>query len=134
MNGPKSFVDLLYAEAPPEAFDEVINAAERSGASTEELARLRKQRTVALRVREQMARLRQREAEISALYETANDLAALREVDDVLRAIVHRAGRYIFTSGAVGQGVHLLASIASPPPHRQSSRRASSMWRRGSGG
>lgn len=91
MNGPKSFVDLLYAEAPPEAFDEVINAAERSGASTEELARLRKQRTVALRVREQMARLRQREAEISALYETANDLIAIRDVDAVLAAIVRRA-------------------------------------------
>lgn len=91
MTSPQSFVDLLYAEAPRDAFDEVVNAAQRAGASADDLARLRQQRTVALRVREHMARQRQREAEISALYETANDLIAIRDVDAILTAIVRRA-------------------------------------------
>ena len=88
---PPSFLDLLYSEAPREAFDVVVADAERSGATAEELSRLRDQRTLALRVREQMTRLRQQEAEISALYETANDLIAIRDVDAILAAIARRA-------------------------------------------
>ena len=42
-------------------------------------------------MREQMERQRQREAEMSALYETANDLTAIRDVDAILAAIVRRA-------------------------------------------
>ena len=46
---------------------------------------------MALRIREQIERQRQREAEMSALYETANDLTAIRDVDTILAAIVRRA-------------------------------------------
>jgi hypothetical protein len=46
---------------------------------------------VALRIREQMDRSRQREAEMTALYETASDLTAIRDVDAILAAIVRRA-------------------------------------------
>jgi sugar diacid utilization regulator len=86
-----SFLDLLYAEAPREAYDEVVAKAEADGVSGEELEYLREQRRVALRLREQFARQRQREAEMSALYETAKDLTAIRDVDEILAAIVRRA-------------------------------------------
>ena len=46
---------------------------------------------MALQVRERMARQRQREAELSALYDTANDLTAIRDLDTILAAIVRRA-------------------------------------------
>ncbi len=43
---------------------------------------------------------RRREAELSALYETASDLAALTEVDAVLEAIVHRARQLLHSDVA----------------------------------
>ncbi|HSE08355.1 MAG TPA: GAF domain-containing protein [Nocardioidaceae bacterium] len=86
-----SFLDLLYAEAPREAYDGVVAKAEADGVPAHELEQLREQRRVALRLREQFARQRQREAEMSALYETAKDLTAIRDVDDILAAIVRRA-------------------------------------------
>jgi GAF domain-containing protein len=85
------FLDLLYGDAPREAFDEVVTAAMTAGVEGEELERLREHRTVALRIREQMERQRQREAEMSALYETASDLTGIRDVDAILTAIVRRA-------------------------------------------
>ncbi len=45
----------------------------------------------ALRVRQLLERRRRREEELSGLYDTAGDLAGLRDLDAVLRAIVHRA-------------------------------------------
>ena len=86
-----SFLDLLYDEAPRSSFDEVVAAAERAGATPTELARLRREYDVALRLRELIARQRAREAELSALYDTASDLTAIRDVDAILAAIVRRA-------------------------------------------
>ncbi|MFC4787068.1 helix-turn-helix domain-containing protein [Nocardioides sp. MAHUQ-72] len=86
-----SFLDLLYDEAPRSAFDEVVAQAEASGAAPSELAELRRQYDVALRLRELIARQRAREAELSALYDTASDLTAIRDVDAILAAIVRRA-------------------------------------------
>ncbi|MGZ6746190.1 MAG: helix-turn-helix domain-containing protein [Nocardioides sp.] len=86
-----SFLDLLHSQAPRSAFDEVVSAAERAGASREELAELRREYDVALRLRELIARQREREAELSALYDTASDLTAIRDVDAILAAIVRRA-------------------------------------------
>ena len=91
MIGPPSFLDLLYAEASRESFDEVVARAERDGLPEAEIEELRAQRRVALRLREQFVRQRQREAELSALYETASDLTAIRDVDAILSAIVRRA-------------------------------------------
>ena len=42
-------------------------------------------------VRDRMERHRRREAEMTALYETASDLTAIRDVDTILAAIVRRA-------------------------------------------
>ena len=89
--GLRPFVELLYADAPAEAFTEQVDRAAAAGAQESELARLREELAVALRVREQLARHRQREAGLTALYETANDLTAIRDVDAVLQAIVRRA-------------------------------------------
>lgn len=86
-----AFLDLLYGEAGPEAFDAVVTAAERDGAPASAVAELRRQRDVALRLRDLIARQRAREAELSALYETAGDLTAIRDVDAILAAIVRRA-------------------------------------------
>ena len=86
-----SFLDLLYDEAPRESFDEVVAEAERAGASPGELEELRRQYDVALRLRDLIARQRSREAELSALYDTASDLTAIRDVDAILQAIVRRA-------------------------------------------
>ncbi len=86
-----SFLDLLYDQAPRPAFDELVADAERSGLDGPALARLRHEYDVALRLREMVARQRAREAELSALYDTASDLTAIRDVDAILAAIVRRA-------------------------------------------
>lgn len=88
---PDSFLDLLYDQAPGSAFEEVVAAAERAGVSATELAELRREYDVATRLRELIARQRAREAELSALYDTASDLTAIRDVDAILAAIVRRA-------------------------------------------
>jgi len=49
------------------------------------------ERDLALRIRDGIDRRRRREAELSALVETARDLASLRDPNGVLDAIVHRA-------------------------------------------
>jgi sugar diacid utilization regulator len=56
--------------------------------SGEQLARARE---LALRVENVLATHRRREAELTALFDTASDLARLRDPDAVLRSIVHRA-------------------------------------------
>ena len=78
----RTFLDLLYADAPREAYDELL---ERLGDDAAD------QHALALQVRERMARHRGREAELSALYDTANDLTAIRDLDTILTAIVRRA-------------------------------------------
>lgn len=86
---PDSFLDLLYDEAPRAAFDAVVAGADALPPG--EAAELRRQYDVALRLRELIARQRSREAELSALYETAGDLTAIRDVNAILAAIVRRA-------------------------------------------
>ena len=87
----RSFLELLYDQAPRSAFDEVLVESERAGATDEELATLRREYDVATRLRELIARQRAREAELTALYDTASDLTAIRDVDAILAAIVRRA-------------------------------------------
>ena len=86
-----TFFDLLDAEADRASFDAVVEAAVAAGAAPDELAALVRERDLALQVRELISRHRQREAELTALYETANDLTAIRDVDLILVAIVRRA-------------------------------------------
>ncbi|MGH3715323.1 MAG: diguanylate phosphodiesterase, partial [Micromonosporaceae bacterium] len=93
----RSFVELLDEEASPDAFYELLRLAERECSGPEELERLREQFSVVMRVRSRMEWQRQRETELSALYETANDLTAIRDVDAVLSAIVRRVRQLLGT-------------------------------------
>ena len=86
-----ALLELLIREAAPVEFEAPVLAARSRGADAEVIAELERARILALRVRGILEQRRRREAELSALFETANDLAALRDVDAVLMAIVHRA-------------------------------------------
>ncbi|GAA0582723.1 helix-turn-helix domain-containing protein [Paractinoplanes ferrugineus] len=91
MLSPLEYLDLLAREAAPVEFERPLLAARQAGAPPDDLVELEKIKSTALRVRALLARRRRREEELSALYDTAGDLAGLRDVDAVLRAIVHRA-------------------------------------------
>jgi len=86
-----ALLELLVREAAPVEFEAPVIAARSRGEDPAVIAELERARILALRVRAILDQRRRREAELSALFETANDLAALREVDAVLAAIVHRA-------------------------------------------
>ncbi len=85
-SAPTSFVDLLYADAPREAYDDLL--ARLGGAEDAEAG---ERHARALQLRERLARHRGREAELAALYETATDLTRMRDLDMVLSAIARRA-------------------------------------------
>lgn len=87
----RSFIALVDDEATPDEFYEQLRLAEGSCSDPAELEALREEFAVAMRVRSKMAWQRQHESELRALYETANDLTAIRDVDAVLLAIVRRA-------------------------------------------
>ncbi|MFB9556472.1 helix-turn-helix domain-containing protein [Streptomyces roseoviridis] len=94
------YLELLARGAAPEAYDRPVLLARASGAGPEELAGLEQAKQLALRVRAELEGRRRREAELSALFETAHDLAGLRDLDDVLRAIVQRARSLLGTEVA----------------------------------
>ncbi len=85
------FLEMLHAGASRADLDLVVAEAEVSGSSPEQLVALRTQHLLAIRIHEQMERQRSREAELSALNETARDLTAIRDLDAILTAIVRRA-------------------------------------------
>lgn len=86
-----SFLELLAREASVVEFEAPVVAARRAGVGPEQLAELEHAKRLALQVRATLEGRRRRESELSALYETASDLAALPQLDAVLQAIVHRA-------------------------------------------
>ncbi|MFG2486011.1 helix-turn-helix domain-containing protein [Streptomyces virginiae] len=82
----RTLLDLLDQGAPVEAFqDPAPSDADADAAVVADATR------VALRIRRTLGQHRRREAELAALFDTAGDLARLREPDAVLKAIVHRA-------------------------------------------
>jgi hypothetical protein len=91
MPAAREFLELLAREAAAVEFEGPLVAARTGGLPIDDVAELEQAKIVALRVRNLLARRRRREEELSALYDTANDLAGLRDIDAVLRAIVHRA-------------------------------------------
>ncbi|MFH9726051.1 helix-turn-helix domain-containing protein [Streptomyces sp. NPDC017254] len=95
-----SYLELLARGAATEAYDRPVLLARASGAGPEELAGLEEAKHLALRVRAELEGRRRREAELSALFETAHDLAGLRDLDAVLRAIVQRARSLLGTEVA----------------------------------
>ncbi|WP_407924570.1 helix-turn-helix domain-containing protein [Catellatospora vulcania] len=91
------FLELLEREAAPVEFEGPLVQARSRGASPDEIAELEEAKLAALRVRALLERRRRREAELSGLYDTAGDLAGLRDLDAVLHAIVHRARNLLGT-------------------------------------
>ncbi|MEU7140586.1 GAF domain-containing protein [Nocardia sp. NPDC046473] len=89
------FLEMLEREAPAVEFEAPLLDARAAGASAAELAELDGAKRAALRVRALLERRARREAELAALFDTAGDLAGLRDVDAVLQAIVHRARRLL---------------------------------------
>lgn len=94
------FLKLLVEEAPADAFDVPVAAARAAGVSREEVDRLNEAAVLALQVRSVLDERRRRENELKALYETAGDLIAIRDVEQVLQAIVRRARRLLGTDTA----------------------------------
>ncbi|MEE1755307.1 helix-turn-helix domain-containing protein [Streptomyces sp. SP18CS02] len=95
-----SYLELLARGAAGEAYDRPALLARADGAGPQTLAALEHAKQLALRVRAELEGRRRREAELSALFETAHDLAGLRDLDAVLRAIVQRARSLLGTEVA----------------------------------
>ena len=87
----REVLSLLEREAPAADFEQPVRAARSAGLSANLLADLDAAKLAALHVRAELEQRRRREAELAALFETASDLAALHDLDSVLRAIVRRA-------------------------------------------
>ncbi|MFI6080854.1 helix-turn-helix domain-containing protein [Streptomyces sp. NPDC051217] len=87
----RRLLDLLARGAPTEEFAGPAADAREAGVRGGELAAITEATDVALRIRRTLSQHRRREAQLTALFDTASDLAALRDLDAVLRAIVHRA-------------------------------------------
>ncbi|WP_217213462.1 GAF domain-containing protein [Streptomyces sp. AC550_RSS872] len=94
------FLELLARGASADAYEQPVLLARAEGCSTERIVALEQARLLALRVRSELEGRRRREAELSALFETAHDLAGLRDLDAVLQAIVQRARSLLGTDVA----------------------------------
>ncbi|MGH3738143.1 MAG: GAF domain-containing protein, partial [Micromonosporaceae bacterium] len=89
------FLELLAREAAAVEYEGPLLRARAAGAPADTLEQLERAKLLSLRVRGLLeARLR-REVELSSLFDTASDLAGLRDLDAVLKAIVHRARRLL---------------------------------------
>ncbi|MEU4445770.1 GAF domain-containing protein [Actinosynnema sp. NPDC050801] len=84
-------LDLLATDAGSERLAAVLPAARAAGVPDDELDRVARATEWALRIRRTLTAHRRREAELEALFDTANDLAGVRDPDAVLRSIVRRA-------------------------------------------
>ncbi|MEU0600872.1 GAF domain-containing protein [Streptomyces sp. NPDC006393] len=94
------FLELLARGAPADAYEQPVLRARAEGRPAECVAALEHAKLLALRVRAELDGRRRREAELSALFETAHDLAGLRDLDSVLPAIVQRARSLLGTDVA----------------------------------
>ncbi|MGW1028422.1 helix-turn-helix domain-containing protein [Streptomyces sp. NPDC002577] len=94
------FLELLARGASADAYEQPVLLARADGLPPERIAALEQAKLLALRVRSEIEGRRRREAELSALFETAHDLAGLRDLDAVLQAIVYRARSLLGTDVA----------------------------------
>ncbi|PSK86912.1 DNA-binding PucR family transcriptional regulator [Murinocardiopsis flavida] len=96
----RQFLELLLRDAPAVEYERPLVEARAGGGDPAALAALEQAKVLALRVRTVLADRRRRESELSALFETANDLAGMRNLDQVLHAIVDRARNLLGTDTA----------------------------------
>lgn len=83
--------ELLAGDATGEELAQVPTTARQAGIGGADLERIERAGALALRLRHTLTERRRHESELAALFDTAGDLARVRDVDAVLRAIVHRA-------------------------------------------
>ncbi|MBM7438688.1 GAF domain-containing protein [Streptomyces sp. HB132] len=93
-------LDLLADDAPAEDLGAVTSEARAAGVPAAELAEVERAAATALRIRGALRQHRRRELQLTALFDTAGDLAASRDLDDVLKAIVRRARMLLGTDTA----------------------------------
>ncbi|MFD7921653.1 helix-turn-helix domain-containing protein [Streptomyces sp. NPDC059740] len=96
----RGLLDLLAVDAPAEAISAVTVRARSAGVAQGDLAEVEQAVGTALRVRSMLRQHRRREQELTALFDTAGDLAASTDLDSVLRSIVRRARRLLGTDSA----------------------------------
>ncbi|MEU9441234.1 helix-turn-helix domain-containing protein [Streptomyces sp. NPDC048304] len=94
------YLELLARDASAEAYEQPVLLARAEGGPADRIAALEQAKLLALRVRAELEGRRRREAELSALFETAHDLAGLRDLDAVLQAIVQRGRSLLGTDVA----------------------------------
>ncbi|WP_426362140.1 helix-turn-helix domain-containing protein [Streptomyces sp. E-08] len=87
----RRLLDLLAADAHAEALASQPARSRAAGVAAPDITWIEEATATALSVRRVLDQYRRREAELVALFDTAGDLAALRDLDAVLRAIVRRA-------------------------------------------
>ncbi|MGF1428369.1 helix-turn-helix domain-containing protein [Kitasatospora sp. LaBMicrA B282] len=91
---------LADGAAGTEDFGRPAARARAAGAQPPELAEIEEATWLALRVHRTLRQHRRRERELTALFDTASDLAALRDLDAVLQSIVRRARLLLGTDTA----------------------------------
>jgi GAF domain-containing protein/sugar diacid utilization regulator len=91
---------LLADEAPAEMLDALSRSLLEATAGSADRDLVLTALATAGRVRELLVHRKHREKETQALFETARDLASLRDGDEVLRAIVHRTRQLLGTDAA----------------------------------
>ncbi|MFI7102595.1 helix-turn-helix domain-containing protein [Streptomyces sp. NPDC050161] len=87
----RELLDLLTTDTSAEQLSRPADRARAAGANTQEQRAIDDATRVARDIHRTLTQRRRREAELAALFDTASDLAALRDLDSVLRAIVQRA-------------------------------------------
>ncbi|WP_030690977.1 GAF domain-containing protein [Streptomyces globisporus] len=87
----RRMLDLLAADAPAQEFAAQLARSRAGGTTPADVEWIEETTEVALSVRRVLDQYRRRETELVALFDTAGDLAGLRDLDAVLRAIVRRA-------------------------------------------
>jgi hypothetical protein len=97
LEAASEYFALVLGDAAAIEYERPLVRARAAGADAARLAELERVKLLALQVREAFAVRRRRESELSALFDTAGDLAALRSVDSVLTAIVRRARQLLGT-------------------------------------
>ncbi|HEY5835358.1 helix-turn-helix domain-containing protein [Streptomyces sp.] len=96
----RRLLELIAEDAPAEEYGALAAQARIEGAGAADLSELEQATGTALRVRRVLRQHRRRETELAALFDTAGDLAALRDLDAVLRSIVRRARMLLGTDTA----------------------------------
>ena len=90
MSDELTVLELLAREASTEQFETVVTTARQSGVTGTRLETLERAKQLGLSVRSQLERRQQREAALTALVDTARELAAADDLDTMLNLATRR--------------------------------------------